>query len=81
MELGVKLAFITGFPDRVSTELKQVKDFDVANVGDLITEARVLVSGNLGGSQDVAVVVSRGLATVMRRHDPTSEANGSRGGT
>ena len=61
--------------------MKQVKDFDVKSVSDLITRARVLMSGSSGGSQEVAAVASRGLPTVMRRHDPTSEANGSRGGT
>lgn len=80
LELAVKLAFVTGFPDRVSTELKQVKDFDAVSVSDLISRARVMVSGNSGGSQEVAAVAFRGPAKVMR-HDPTSLASGSKGGT
>ena len=44
MELAVKLAFITGFPERVSMELKQVKDCETVSMSELITRARVLVS-------------------------------------
>lgn len=79
LELAVKLAFVTGFPDRVSTELKQVKDFDEVSVSDLISRARVLVSGNSGGSQEVAAVAARGPPTVVK-HDPARIASGSKGG-
>lgn len=76
LELAVKLAFITGFPDRVSVELKQVKDIDTESVSDLITRARVLVSGHSEGSQEVAAVAAKGPSTVTS----DSEASGSRRG-
>ena len=80
LELAVKLAFITGFPDRVSVELKQVKDIDTMTVSDLITKARVLVSGHSEGGQDVVAVAARGPSTVTKRQDPPREASGNKRG-
>ena len=79
LELAVKLAFVTGFPDRVSVELKQVTDIDTASVSDLITKARVLVSGYSEGGQEVVAVATKGLSTVTRKQDPPSEALSRRG--
>lgn len=76
LELTVKLAFITGFPDRVSVELKQVQDIDTVSVSDLITKARVLVSGHSEGGQEVVAVAANGPSTVTRRQEPPSEASG-----
>lgn len=80
LELAVKLAFITGFPDRVSVELKQVRDFDTVSVSDLITRARVLVSGCSEGGQEVVAVAAKGPSMMSRRYDPPSEASSSRRG-
>lgn len=48
LELAAKLAFITSFPDRVSTELKRVSDFDTLSVSDLITRVRVFKGRSCG---------------------------------
>lgn len=77
LELAVKLAFITGFPDRVSVELKQVKDINTVSVSDLITRARVLVTGHSEGGQEVVAVAAARPNTAARRQDPPSEASGS----
>lgn len=77
LELAVKLAFTTGFPDRISTELKQVKDFETVSVSELITRARVLVSG---GYQEVAAVAARGPYVMTKRQAPPSDSTGGRGG-
>ena len=81
LELAVKLAFITGFPDRVSTELKQVKDVETVSMSDLITRARVLVSGGREdqGHQAVAAVAAR-EPFVTKRQAPPFEPGGNRGG-
>ena len=57
MEFASKLAFIAGFPDHVSMELKQVKDCETVSMNELITRARVLV---LGGCQEVVAVAAEG---------------------
>lgn len=80
LELAVKLAFITGFPDRVSVELKQIQDIDTMSVSALITKARVLVSGHSEGGQEVVAVAAKGPSTLARRQNPPSEASGSRRG-
>ena len=49
LELAVKLTFITGFPDRVSMELKQVKDCETESMSELITRVSVDVGdGGVG---------------------------------
>lgn len=80
LELAVKLAFVTGFPDRVSAELKQMKDFDEVSMSDLITRARVLVAGNTGASEEVAAVATKEQVTATTRHDPQRMNSGSKGG-
>ena len=80
VKLAVKLAFITGFPDRVSVELKQIQDIDTMSVSALITKARVLVSGHSEGGQEVVAVAAKGPSTLARRQNPPSEASGSRRG-
>lgn len=77
LELAVKLAFITGFPDRISMELKQVKDVETVSMSELITRARVLVSS---GCQEVVAVAARGPYVVTKRQAPPSDSNGGKGG-
>lgn len=65
LERAVKLAFVTGFLDRISVDLQQVKDIETVEMSELIMRARVLASG--AGGQEVAAVATRGQATVGRR--------------
>ena len=42
LEKTVKPAFISGFPDKKSMELQQVKDIDSEDVRELIARARII---------------------------------------
>lgn len=79
LELSVKLAFITGFPDRMSIELKQVKDFEKVSMADLITKARVLVSGETK-DKEIAAVAVKGSNAEPRRQAITGGYSKGRGG-
>ena len=67
LELTVKLAFITAFPDRISAELKQMTNFENTSMSELITKARILVSGHGGSGKNqdlVAVAAAKGSSSV-----------------
>ena len=50
LELVVKLAFLTGLPESVSTELQQVEGVDKISVADLLGRARVLTANKGEGA-------------------------------
>lgn len=72
LERAVKLAFVAGFPDRISMELQQVKDVETVNMSELIARARVLASGgHSGGGQEVVAVATGGpLSKQVRQQAP-----------
>ncbi|GFN80841.1 Pol polyprotein [Plakobranchus ocellatus] len=56
LEEVVKLAFVTGFPDSISVELRQVSGIEHMEVSEILGKARVLASTSRAGSY------SRGMA-------------------
>ena len=54
-ETIVKLAFVTGFPDDISTELQQIPNIKQAHMTEVLTRARILVA-NRGMATSVAAV-------------------------
>ena len=63
LEHCVKLAFVTGFPDRISVALQQMDEIDSITVESIVTRARILVeNGTEGTGGEVAAVaqVKRG---------------------
>ncbi|GFO06854.1 Gag-pro-pol polyprotein [Plakobranchus ocellatus] len=56
LEGVVKLAFVTGFPDRISVELRQVSGIEHMEVSEILGKVRVLASTSGAGSY------SRGMA-------------------
>ena len=83
LELVVKLAFISGYPNRVLMELQREEEFSTASVGDLIVRARVLASGCSEGGCEVAAVASRDVgppSPVSGRRTVRRGANDGGGG-
>ena len=54
-ETIVKLAFVTGFPDDISTELQQIPNMKQVHMTEVLTRARILVA-NRGMATSVAAV-------------------------
>ena len=54
-ETIVKLAFVTGFPDDISTELQQIPKIKQVHMTEVLTRARILVA-NRGMATSVAAV-------------------------
>ncbi|GFO04101.1 cellular nucleic acid-binding protein [Plakobranchus ocellatus] len=50
LEEVVKLAFVTGFPDSISVELRQVSGIEHMEVSEILGKARVLASTSGAGS-------------------------------
>ena len=79
LELAVKLAFITGFPDHVSVELKRMMCAEEVNMGALIARARLLVTGTSAECPEVvAMAAGRKEAPGKQRETPRNSKGGIR---
>ena len=58
LETAVKLAFVTGFPDRISVALQQVQNVESVGMSDLIAQARILTSVGSSDCPEVGAVAA-----------------------
>ena len=77
MERVVRLALVTGLPEKVSAELQQVKDAEDVPVADLLDRARVLMAKEHGVVTVGAGAVSGGWKGAVTSGVGTGEVNRS----
>ena len=60
LERVVRLALVTGVPEKVSVELQQVESAEEAPVSDLVARARILMAKEIGSGVSAGAVASGG---------------------
>lgn len=70
LEKLVKLTFVNGFPDSISTELQQVEKIESLSVSEILTRARILCANKDSKVVAVAAKVTPGHST-----EPSSAGN------